>query len=139
MWWVQLATSTLPAAPLKAGRFAAAAAHAHVAWYACSRSVCIGRRAAGGSPASGHCVHTAITASSASSLCDCNFLSLLPRGVGYAGSTHVDGNPVHIFAAIDDTGTMIHYNLVPAQMVAMANTQTAVFSRGAGLHVWRAD
>jgi hypothetical protein len=66
----------------------------------------------------------------------------MPRGVGlllYAGSTHVDGNPVHNFAAINDTGKIIYDRLVPAQMDAMANTQTAVFARGGGLHVWRAD
>jgi hypothetical protein len=66
----------------------------------------------------------------------------MPRGVGlllYAGSTHVYGKPVHNFAAINDTGKIIYDRLVPAQMDAMANTQTAVFARGAGLHVWRAD
>ena len=83
-----------------------------------------------------------------SRLWTCSLLSdytctcLMPRGVGlllYAGSTHVDGKPVHKFAAIDDTGKIIYDKCVPAQMVAMANTQTAVFARGAGLHVWRAD
>ena len=83
-----------------------------------------------------------------SRLWTCSLLSdytctcLMPRGVGlllYAGSTHVDGKPVHNFAAINDTGKIIYDRLVPEQMDTMANTQTAIFARGAGLHVWRAD
>ena len=83
-----------------------------------------------------------------SRLWTCSLLSdytctcLMPRGVGlllYAGRTYYDRKPMHIFAAINDTGKIIYDRLVPEQVDAIANTQTAIFVRGACLRVWRAD
>ena len=79
----------------------------------------------------------------------CTCLTARGMGLLYAGTVSIHQDQMHIFAAVDDAGHVVHSEFLPEQICDIANTHTAVFAlereytveaslQGGQLHVWRA-
>ena len=80
----------------------------------------------------------------------CTCLTARGMGLLYAGTVRIHRDHMHIFAAVNYTGHVVHSEFLPEPIYEIANTHIAVFARewehtveetlqGGRLHVWRAD